>query len=486
MLHTLLGHEGFRKGSDLYFERHDGQAVTCEDFVQAMADANGYDLTAFLNWYRQAGTPHLEVSREYHAGNRTLTLHMRQHTPPTPGQPEKQPMPIPVKTALLDEHGTALPLRLDGEKEDSNSERILLLEQPEQSFTFIDVPPGTVPSLLRNFSAPVKLKTDYSDEELAFLMGHDDDPFNRREAGQQLALRVLLGQYAAAQNGESDGMHAGLSAAFGRNLTETSLDQALIAEAISLPDESFVAEFIDEVDPLLLHQVHLALRTELAREHRTQLQRVYEQCNSNEPYSIDAASMGRRRLKNRCLGYLMLLGDDAIVKQCLDQYQGADNMTDGLAAMTALTHTGNIAAGEVLADFYSRWKDDNLVLDKWFAIQATSPFESAFDTVSSLAAHADFTLRNPNRVRSLIGAFGMRNPVGFHRADGKGYVFLADFIMELDKLNPQVSARLLTPLTQWRRYDNARQEIMRAQLQRILDCGYCSKDVYEVVSKSLA
>jgi len=486
MLHTLLGDQGFRKGSDLYFDRYDGQAVTCEDFVQAMADANDYDLTSFLNWYRQAGTPQLEVRREYHAGNRTLTLHMRQHTPPTPGQSDKQAVPIPVKTALLGEHGTALPLQLEGEAEAVDSERILLLGQPEQSFTFNDVPPGTVPSLLRNFSAPVKLKTDYSDEELAFLMGHDNDPFNRREAGQQLALRVLLSQYAAAQKGEKDGMHAGLSAAFARTLSDTTLDQALIAEAISLPDESFVAEFIDGVDPVLLHKVHLALRRTLAHEHRSQLQKVYEQCDSSEPYRVDAASMARRRLKNRCLGYLMLLDDDAVVQQCLEQYRGADNMTDGLAAMTALTHTGNEAAGDVLEDFYSRWKDDNLVLDKWFAIQASSPFEATFETVSSLASHDDFTLRNPNRVRSLIGAFAMRNPVGFHRADGKGYAFLAEFIIELDRLNPQVSARLLTPLTQWRRYNSARQEKMRAQLQRILDSGECSRDVYEVASKSLA
>ncbi len=485
MLHTLLGAKCFRKGSDLYFERHDGQAVTCEDFVQAMADANDYDLTSFLNWYRQAGTPHVEVRREYHAGNRALTLHMRQHTPPTPGQPEKQPMPIPVKTALLDEHGTALPLRLEGESDASGTERILLLGQPEQSFTFTDVSPGTVPSLLRNFSAPVKLKTDYSDEELAFLMGHDNDPFNRREAGQQLALRVLLNQYASAQKGENGGVHAGLSAAFARNLTDPSLDQALIAEAISLPAESYVAEFIDKVDPQLLHKVHLGIRSELAQEHRAVLQKIYDKCDSSGPYRVDAASMGRRRLRNQCLNYLMLLDDDAVVEQCLAQYHEADNMTDGLAAMSALTHTGHEAATAVLEDFYHRWKDDNLVLDKWFAIQASSPFEATYETVAALVEHADFHIRNPNRVRSLIGAFGMRNPVAFHRVDGKGYTFLASFIMELDQLNPQVAARLLTPLTQWHRYDLSRQEKMRGELERILGSGKCSKDVYEVVSKSL-
>jgi aminopeptidase N len=485
MLHTLLGADGFRRGSDLYFARHDGQAVTCEDFVQAMADANDCDLSAFLNWYRQAGTPHVEVQRDYDAQRRTLTLQMRQHTPPTPGQAEKRPLPIPVKCALLNGAGEPLPLQLEGERESKGSERILLLEQPEQSFTFSEVPPDAVPSLLRGFSAPVKFTNDYSDEELAFLMGHDDDPFNRREAGQQLALRLLLQRYQAQQRGEAEGELSGLSTAFARTLTDSSLDSALIAEAITLPAESFVAEFIEEVDPLLLHQVHLNLRSELAQEHRTLLHKVYGECTSSDPYSVDAASMGRRRLKNRCLDYLMLLNDDATAQQCLAQYREADNMTDGLAAMGALTHTAHPAAAEVLEDFYRRWKDDNLVLDKWFAIQATSPFESAFDTIEQLARHDDFHIRNPNRVRALIGAFGMRNPVAFHRGDGKGYAFLAGFIQQLDRLNPQVAARLLTPLTQWRRYDAPRQGMMRAQLQRILDSGECSKDVYEVVSKSL-
>lgn len=483
MLHTLLGEEGFRKGSDLYFERHDGQAVTCEDFVQAMADANDQELDAFLNWYRQAGTPQVTVEREYHAGEGRLILHFKQQIPPTPGQPQKAPVPIPIRLALLDDRGVALPLQSDAERHD---EQLLVLKEAEQSFSFNTVPAGTVPSLLRGFSAPVKLQFDYSDEELAFLMAHDSDPFNRWEAGQQLALRVLLNDYRAAQRGEQGTLHPGLSVAFVKTLHERSLDRALVAEAITLPDETYVAEFIDGVDPVQLHRVHLALRTALAREHRELLQAVYEECNRSEAYSVDAESMGRRRLKNRCLSYLMLLQDEGLEAQCLEQYRSGDNMTDVLAAMTAICHTGSRHSTEVLDDFYARWKGDNLVLDKWFAIQAGAPLEDGFARVGALAEHADFNIRNPNRVRALIGAFAMRNPVVFHGADGEGYDFLADFIIRLDALNPQVAARLLTPLTQWRRYDEQRQARMRAALQRILDNGECSKDVYEVASKSLA
>ncbi len=484
MLHTILGAEGFRKGSDLYFERHDGQAVTCEDFVQAMADANDYDLTTFLNWYRQAGTPQVTVKREYHAGDKRLTLHLSQHTLPTPGQETKQPLPIPLKTALLDEHGKPLPLRLQGEKNASGEERILLLEQAEQSFTFEEVPQGSVPSLLRGFSAPIKLQMEYSDEELAFLMGHDNDSFNRWEAGQQLALRVLLKNYEAAKAGTAPATHSGLSAAIGHTLADTQLDQALIAEAITLPDESYVAGFIEEVDPLLLHEVHLSLRKALAKEHCEAFKKSYDACNSKVAYSLDPAAMGRRRLKNRCLSYLMLLDDETVATTCNEQYRNSDNMTDVLAALSALVFNGHAHAVNALQDFYEKWKSDSLVLDKWFGIQAMAPLAETFDEVKQLAQHKDFNLKNPNRVRALYGAFGMRNPVAFHRADGEGYKFLTDFIIELDKLNPQVTSRMLTPLTQWRRYDKSRQEMIRAQLQRILD-GKPSKDVYEVVSKSL-
>ncbi|MCW8827531.1 MAG: aminopeptidase N [Gammaproteobacteria bacterium] len=485
MLHTLLGAEGFRKGSDRYFELHDGQAVTCDDFIRAMAEANDRDLSAFMGWYSQAGTPQLTVRREYDEVSRSLTLRIAQYTPATPGQEQKVPLLIPLTTALLDRDGNALPLKLAGESE-APPERVLLLGEAEQSWTFRDVPADVVPSLLRGFSAPVKADIDYRDEELAFLMGHDSDPFNRWDAGQQLALKVLLERYAALQRGEQSVSAAGLSEAFAHTLDDSALDPALVAEALTLPQESYVAEFIEGCDPQLLHQAHRSLQQELAAAHRAALLQTLQVNRDSGEYRIDVAAVARRRLKNRCLHYLMLLGDETIGAECLEQYHGADNMTDAMAALSALLHNGHAAAQAAVEDFYLRWREDALVLDKWFALQASSPQPETFERVRALAEHADFHIRNPNRVRALIGAFAMRNPAGFHRADGAAYRFHADFLMQLDSLNPQVAARLLTPLTQWRRYDVLRQERMRAELQRILDSGKCSKDVYEVVSKSLA
>jgi aminopeptidase N len=279
-------------------------------------------------------------------------------------------------------------------------------------------------------------------------------------------------------------LSAGLSAAFADTLADRELDPALVAEAITLPQESYVAEFIDGCDPELLHAAHHGLQRELAQAHREALLETMANNRDSGEYRIDAESMARRRLKNRCLHYLMLLDDAAIGRQCRQQYASADNMTDSMAALTALVHNGHAAAEEVLADFYARWKDDALVLDKWFALQATSPREETFAVVQRLAQHPDFQIKNPNRVRALIGAF-TRNAARFHRADGAAYRFHADFTMQLDRLNPQVAARLLTPLTQWKRYDAGRQQKMRGELQRILDSGTCSRDVYEVVSKSL-
>ncbi len=486
MLHTLLGAEGFRKGSDLYFERHDGQAVTCDDFIRAMADANEYDLSTFMGWYSQAGTPVVTVRREYDADNRRLTLHIGQHCPPTPGQEQKAPQLIPIVTAVLDSSGQPLPLRPYGDSGEAPDERVLLLGQAQQSWSFCDIPETAVPSLLRNFSAPVKLDTDYTDDELAFLMGHDSDPFNRWNAGQALALKVLLARYDAMQQGEQPGLPAGLTHAFAHTLADTALDPALVAEAITLPQESYVAEFIEGCDPVLLHQAHRSLQYALADAYREILLETRVRNHDSSEYRTDAKAMARRRLKNRCLHYLMLLKDESIGEQCREQYDNADNMTDAMAALGALVHNRHATAHTSLEDFYRCWKGDALVLDKWFSLQATSPQEDTFEVVQRLAQHPDFNIKNPNRVRSLIGTFAMRNPVAFHRADGEAYRFHTDFIMQLDKLNPQVAARMMTPLTQWRRYDTSRQAMMRGQLQRILDSGSCSRDAYEIVSKSLA
>ncbi|WP_127475987.1 aminopeptidase N [Sulfurivermis fontis] len=486
MLHTLLGPELFRKGTDLYFSRHDGQAVTTDDFVQAMMDVSGRDLTQFKRWYDQAGTPHVSVQRSYDAQQKTYTLTLRQTCPPTPGQEHKLPFHIPLRMALLDGRGIPLPLRLSDEAAAVGGERVLELTQEEQRFTFVDVPGEPVPSLLRGFSAPVKLALELSDDELAFLMGHDTDSFNRWEAGQQLALRVLLRLIETQRAGAAPVLDTAFSAAFARTLADTALDPALIAEALTLPAEEYVAEFMAVVDPQAIHQARQFLRRALAAAHRPALLTAYQRLADAGPYQIDAAAMGRRRLRNVCLGYLVELGDAEARGLAVAQLQADGNMTDVQAALTALVHSGAPECSEALGAFHARWREEALVLDKWFAIQATAPLPGTLAQVQRLVASSDFNIKNPNRVRSLVGAFSARNPVCFHAADGAGYAFLADYVCELNALNPQIAARLLAPLTQWKRYDAARQALMRAQLQRIGALPALSRDVAEVVEKSLA
>jgi aminopeptidase N len=485
MLHTLLGPDLFRQGTDLYFSRHDGQAVTTDDFVQAMMDVSGRDLAQFKRWYDQAGTPRIAVERRYDAAQQSYTLTLRQSCPPSPGQERKLPFHIPLRTALLDGNGAPLPLRLAGETAATGTERVLELTEEVQSFTFSGVAAEPVPSLLRGFSAPVKLALELDDGELAFLMGHDNDSFNRWEAGQQLALRVLLRLIDVLHSDGRPALDGNFSAAFARTLADGTLDPALVAEALTLPAEEYVAESMTVVDPQAIHVARQYLRRNLGFTHREALLDTWQRLTDEGPYHIDAAAMGRRRLRNLCLGYLVEMGNDEVRSLAMSQLRAGANMTDVMAALTALVHSGAPERSEALAAFYARWRDDALVLDKWFAIQATAPVPGTLDQVKRLAASPDFNLKNPNRVRSLVGAFCARNPVRFHEADGSGYAFLADYVCELNALNPQIASRLLTPLTQWRRYDTARQALMRAQLERIGALPALSRDLAEVVGKSL-
>ncbi len=483
MLHTLLGEEGFRKGSDLYFARHDGSAVTCDDFVAAMEEANGIQLEQFRRWYAQAGTPRITMAREFDAQNRRYTLTLKQHTPPTPGQEEKLPLHIPVKLALLDKDGNEIPLRLAGEGAAPGTVRVLDFTEAEQQFVFEDIHAAPLPSLLRGFSAPVILQHDYSDSELAFLMGHESDSFNRWEAGQQLALRVIRRLLADRREGRELILDGGLSEAFGKTLSDAQLDPALAAEALSLPDEAYVAECESPADPQAIHAVRQFLRRALAGQHRDALQSRYDALNDGSGYSLDAAAMARRRLKNLCLAYLSLLDKGEHAQR---QFSDAHNMTDSLAALGALVDNGHPQAGAALEAFYGSWRHDMLVLDKWFTVQARSGMPDTLQRVERLMEHPDFILSNPNRVRSLIGAFAAGNPARFHDSSGGGYRLLADKVIELNGRNPQLAARLLGPLTRWRGLTENYQQLMRSELQRILDSGELSRDVYEVVSKSLA
>lgn len=481
MYHTLLGQEGFRRGMDRYFERHDGQAVTCEDFLAAMADANGVDLGQFSRWYRQAGTPAVRASDHYDAEQRRYTLTLCQQTDPTPGQAEKAPLHIPVATALLGAEGATLPLRLEGEQTAGGHSRVLELREQEQRFTFADVPSRPVPSLLRGFSAPVRLEYDYDDDQLAFLLVNDSDDFNRWEAGQRLASRVLL---RSVESGPAP-MPDILRDAFLRTLTDERADPALVAEALSLPAETYLAEQMKIIDVDGIHRAREALRADIARLLGRQLQARYDALAPAGAYRHDADSAARRRLRNVVLDYLTAGDDPDAVARCLRQYRQADNMTDAIAALALLADTRHGEADAVLEEFYRRWRDDPLVVDKWFRVQAASGRPDTLERVRRLARHPAFDRSNPNRIRALVGTFCHGNAVRFHDISGAGYTFLTDHVIELDGINPQIAARLATPLSRWGRYDSARADLMRRQLERIFDVDGLSKDLYEVVAKSI-
>jgi len=483
---NLLGPEPFRRGTDLYFERFDGQAVTTDDFVACMEQAGGIDLNQFRRWYAQAGTPVLECADSFDAETGTYTLEVRQHTPATPGQPKKLPLHIPFALGLLDADGSDLPLRLAGEtKPPAPGTRMLALRDPVEFFSFTGLKARPIPSLLRGFSAPVKLSYAYSDADLTFLMAHDSDGFNRWDASQTLAQRLLL----AMVEDEALAVPDAFIDAFRRALTDADADKALLAEVLTLPSESYLGDQMDIVDVDGIHRAREALAGSIGALLRDHLQAVYQRNLEPSEYELSPASIGRRALRNCALAYLMQAPDADILAVAQAQFDAGHNMTDVISALRLLVDAPVDVAGDAgeraLARFYQRWSHDQLVLDKWFALQAQSSRPDALEQVVALMAHADFSLTNPNRVRSLIGAFAVGNPLRFHADDGRGYSFLADRVIELDPLNPQIASRLLYPMTRWRRYDTDRQALMRAQLERVLDVEGLSNDVYEVVSKSL-
>lgn len=490
MIQTLLGEEGFRKGSDLYFERHDGQAVTVDDFVKAMEDANGADLTQFKRWYSQAGTPRLAVSEQYDGANKTYTLTFRQSCPPTPGQSEKLAFVIPVSLGLLDSQGAEIALRLQVEDEAVGTTRVLPVDQPEQSFTFVDVAEQPLPSLLRGFSAPVKLEFPYSRDQLMFLMQHDSDGFNRWEAGQQLSVQVLQEMIGQHQRGEALHLDQRLVEALRSLLQDESLDPAMVAEMLSLPSEAYLTEISDVADVDAIHAARDFARERIATALFDLLWTRYQanrEVSRQTPYVAEASHFARRALQNIALSYLMLSGKPEVVAACVEQFEQADNMTERLTALAVLVNSDSAAERDkALEAFAEHFKDNPLVMDQWFSVQAGNTQPGGLERVQHLMQHPAFTLKNPNKVRALIGAFANQNLVNFHRADGAGYHFLADQVIVLNTLNPQIASRLLAPLTRWRKYDASRQGLMKAELERILASGELSSDVYEVVSKSLA
>lgn len=485
MIHTLLGADGFRKGMDLYIGRHDNSAVTIEDFVTAMQDASGVDLGQFGRWYRQAGTPELEIEDRYDAIARSYELTVRQSTPPTPGQPAKEPVPVPLAMALIGPDGTALPMRLEGEAAATTGTRVLLCARERQSFRFVAVPAAPVPSLLRGFSAPVKLK-GVPLARLKFLARYDGDAFARWDAGQQVAVRNLLDMAAAHRGGTALSVDPDLIAALRSVLAGADADPAFAAEALTLPTEAFLADQMDVVDVEAIHAAREHARMAIGAALATELAATYERLTDLGPYRSDGASIGRRSLRNICLAYLAAGGSDAGIARAKAQFDRARNMTDRLAALGVLVHFHRPERDDALARFYSNWEREELVIDKWFSLQALSPLRDTLDRVEALLTHPAFDIKNPNRARALLATFAQGNQLRFHDATGRGYVFLADQVVRLDPINPSMAARLVQPLGTWRRHDLGRQALMRRELQRVLAVPNLSKNTYEMAAKALA
>ncbi|MBR9856808.1 MAG: aminopeptidase N [Gammaproteobacteria bacterium] len=478
MLHTLLGEQAFQRGLALYLQRHDGQAATCDDFVAAMSEASGRDLTRFKRWYSQAGTPVLTVTDAYDAEQQRYTLTVRQHTPATREQPGKLPLHIPLSLALYTDQGEPLSLLVDG---DIVGPVLDVLEE-EQQFAFERIPSRPVPALLQGFSAPVKLDYPYSDEQLTLLAKGSIDEFVRWDAVQMLINKAVMDNLSRLQRGDVVLVPRTLIDVFRTTLEDTSLDRALQAQMLALPDLGSLLELFEQVDIGLLGQVHQQLQAELAEALLPLWQQAYEQ-NLTPEYRIDHQDIGQRAMKNVALGYLALAGDAATVQQ---QYLHADNMTDTLAAMKAAVRAELNEADAMLADFEAKWRQDGLVLDNWFRLQATAPGEGTLALVQQLMSHPTFSLNNPNRVRALIGAFVSANPLQFHRLDGAGYDLLVSVLEQLNDSNPQVASRLVTPLIQFSRLDDARQGLIKARLQQLMALPALSRDLFEKISKALA
>jgi aminopeptidase N len=489
MMHTLLGREGFRRGMDLYISRHDNSAATIPDFVSAMQDASGVDLGDFSRWYHQAGTPEITVEDHYDPATKSFELTVSQKTPPTPGQPEKEPVPIPIAMGLLGPNGDELPTQLDGEAAPQTGTRLLVPGEARQTFRFVDVPAPPVPSLLRGFSAPVKLQGVALDR-LKFLAIHDTDPVARWDAGQRAAIAVLLERVALWRAGQGTTttlppLDADLIAAMRHTLADAARDPAFAAEALVLPSEATLADEMEIVDVEAIHAVREEARATIAASVATALGETYRELTDNGPYRTDSASIGRRALRNVCLGYLAAGNAAGGARLAKLQFDAQQNMTDVLAALTVLADIDSTERNAALVAFYQRWQDDPLVVDKWFAIQARSSLPGTIDAVKALTRHSAFTRANPNRLRALVGTFAQANPLQFHGAAGAGYAFLADEVLKLDSDNPQVAARMVQALGNWRRFDLARQALMKAQLRRIHDLPGLSTNTFEMVSKSL-
>lgn len=479
MVHTIVGDAGFRIGIDLYFARHDGQAATVEEFLAAMADANDADLTQFSKWYAQAGRPVVSARVEQNLEDQTVTVSLSQSTAPTPGDSAKQPMHIPVRVGLVGKSGDEL--SFNGEE----TEVILDLVEEEQSFTLEGVTSEAVPSLLRGFSAPVDLKIDLSHEDRALLMASDSDTFNRWEAGRTFALDILSTATLAISNGKITETPSLYLDALKQNLNQSTLDPALRALTLQLPSESELGTTMDMIRVEEIHQARRQMQNTIAEELGSDLETTYRQMQTNEPYAFTTQDTARRALKNASLLALTAQEDPARLGMAAEQFNASDNMTDTVAALRALTDTASTERDESFEAFEAKWADNPLVLDKWFSLQSISQREGTFELVQKLMSHPSFNMKNPNRVRSLLGSFFYSNQLRFHDASGQPYDFFGDQVLDLDKINPILASRLLSELSNWRKFDEQRQRRLHDLLERILRQDGLSKNSYEIASKTL-
>ncbi len=476
MIHTLLGAAGFRRGMDLYIARHDGQAVTCDDFVTAMSEASGVDLEQFKRWYSQAGTPILDVAESWDETHGSYTITVEQRCFPSPEQDMKLPFHIPLLVGLLDAGG-----------QDMVPASLLQLTQEKQTFTFSGLMARPILSFLRNFSAPVQVQSFQSREELAFLMAHDSDLFNKWDAANQLSEATILECIKMLQQGGTPVLDPLFVEAVRVNLQQGNGDKALLSQALTLPTETNLALQMQVIDPDNLFLARQFVRAELARQLHQEFYQTYEDNRDPGGYLLTPEAIGRRRLKNTCLSYLLAREPlpPANLQLAVHQYQQQANMTDVMAALSTLAQCPVPERQMVLDDFFLQWQHEPLVVDKWLSLQATSTLDNTLETVKYLLTHRAFNINNPNKVRALIGAFVNGNHVHFHVSSGAGYAFLADQVLVVDRINPQIAARLMAPFTSWKHYDKYRQHLMRQQMSRIAGQPGLSAGVFEVVQKSL-
>ena len=484
MYQTLLGKDGFRKGLDLYFQKYDGQAVTTDDFAQAMAEANNIDLGNFLNWYSQSGTPVLNIESNWHEHSQEYILTIEQIIPANSQQPNPQPQLIPVTLSLYDAAGNAMPLSISGEQ--AHDSLTLRIKDCSEEFIFKGIPEHPTPSILQNFSAPVKINYSYTWDDYAFLMAHDLDAFNRWDAGQRFATDYLLKAVQSIQVGDPLPDAGALINALQSALTNKELDPAFLAEMLILPSEMYLYDFVHPIDVDAIHLARKTLRNEIATSLESVLLDLYNINSVEGRYKYNASDMGKRKLAAICLSYLNTLDEDEYLELSKRQFEQANNMTDSIAVLEAINDSEYAFREQALDDFARQWKGDALVMDKWFSLQARSSKPNVLDDVKALQNHPCFSIKNPNKVRSLIGIFCLMNHTAFHSRDGSGYVFLTEKIIELNAINPQIAARLVKPLISWKKYDAERQVLMKVSLEKIKAVPDLSKDVFEIVDASLS